>query len=159
MSAQTDFSATRRELLRAAGVLVVGVALPLPARMGRLLGAEAEAAAAAAPWVANAFVRIAPDSTVTVLSPNIEFGQGPFTGFATLVADELDADWSQMRAEHAPADVKLYANATFGAQGTGGSTSMFSSYASLRQAGAAARAMLVAAAAQAWQVPAAEITI
>ncbi len=158
MSANADLSTTRRELLRAAGMLVVGAALPLHARMGRLLGAEAEASAAA-PWVANAFVRIAPDSTVTVLSPNIEFGQGPFTGFATLVADELDADWSQMRAEHAPADVKLYANPMVGIQGTGGSSSMSASYANLRKAAAAARAMLVAAAAQAWQVPAAEITI
>jgi isoquinoline 1-oxidoreductase beta subunit len=101
----------------------------------------------------NAFIRIASaDSTVTVLIKHIEFGQGPFTGLATLVAEEMDADWAQMRAEHAPADQKLYANLFMGLQGTGGSTAMANSYMQMRKAGATARWMLVQAAAQSWGV-------
>lgn len=111
------------------------------------------------PATPNAFLRIAPDDTVTVIAKHLEMGQGPFTGLATLAAEELDADWSQMRAEHAPADVKLYANLNMGQQGTGGSSAMFNSYYQMRKAGAAARAMLVAAAASEWQVPISEITV
>ncbi|MBZ9655187.1 xanthine dehydrogenase family protein molybdopterin-binding subunit [Phyllobacterium lublinensis] len=107
----------------------------------------------------NAFIKIGPDDTVTVLSKHIEFGQGPFTGLATIVAEELDADWSQMRAVHSPADDKGYANLAFGLQGTGGSTSIANSYEQLRNAGATARAMLIAAAAAEWSVPASEITV
>ena len=76
----------------------------------------------------NAFVRIGVDDTVTVLVKHIEFGQGPFTGLATLVAEELDADWSKVRAEHAPADANLYKNFLLGSQGTGGSTPRASPY-------------------------------
>ena len=75
----------------------------------------------------NAFVKIGTDDTVTILSKHIEFGQGPFTGLATLIAEELDADWSQMRAVHSPADDKVYANLAFGLQGTGGSSSIANS--------------------------------
>ncbi len=107
----------------------------------------------------NAFVKIGTDDTVTILSKHIEFGQGPFTGLATLIAEELDADWSQMRAVHSPADDKVYANLAFGLQGTGGSSSIANSWEQYRQAGATARAMLVAAAAEEWGVPAAEISV
>jgi isoquinoline 1-oxidoreductase subunit beta len=107
----------------------------------------------------NAFVRIGTDDTITVLVKHIEFGQGPFTGLATLVAEELDADWSKVRAEHAPADANLYKNLLLGSQGTGGSTAMANSYEQMRKAGAAARAMLVEAAAQGWRVPTGEISI
>ena len=107
----------------------------------------------------NAFVRIGTDDSLTVLVKHIEFGQGPFTGLATLVAEELDADWSKVRAEHAPADANLYKNFLLGSQGTGGSTAMANSYEQMRKAGAAARAMLVEAAAQSWRVPTGEITI
>ncbi len=108
----------------------------------------------------NAFIRIAPDSTVTVLSKHLEMGQGTYTGLSTIVAEELDADWSQMRAEGAPADAKLYANLAFGTvQGTGGSTAIANSWEQLRRAGATARAMLVAAAAEQWKVPAGEIAV
>jgi len=101
----------------------------------------------------NAFIRIAPDSTVTIFCKHIEFGQGPLTGLATLVAEELDADWSKVRAEHAPADANLYKNLVLGSQGTGGSTAIANSYEQMRKAGAAARAMLIEAAAQSWSVP------
>jgi isoquinoline 1-oxidoreductase beta subunit len=85
-------------------------------------------------------------------------GQGNTTGLATLVADELDADWSLVRTEYAPSDPKLYNNLAFGEiQGTGGSSAIANSYLQYRSAGATARAMLVAAAAEAWQVPAGEI--
>jgi isoquinoline 1-oxidoreductase beta subunit len=107
----------------------------------------------------NAFVRVGTDDTVTVLVKHIEFGQGPFTGLATLVAEELDADWSKVRAEHAPADADLYKNLLLGIQGTGGSTAIANSYEQMRKAGAAARAMLVEAAARRWRVPAGEISV
>ncbi|MEZ5537152.1 MAG: xanthine dehydrogenase family protein molybdopterin-binding subunit [Thiolinea sp.] len=108
----------------------------------------------------NAFVRIAPDNTVTVIIKHLEMGQGTHTGLASLVAEELDADWSQIRTESAPADPSKYNNLSFGPMmGTGGSTSMANSFQQMRKAGAAARAMLVNAAAEQWGVPAAEITI
>ena len=87
-------------------------------------------------------------------------GQGTYTGLATLVAEELDADWAQIRVEGAPADAKRYNNLFWGpAQGTGGSTAIANSFEQLRKAGATARAMLVAAAARRWNVPAAEIDV
>ncbi|KAF0674578.1 xanthine dehydrogenase family protein molybdopterin-binding subunit [Profundibacterium mesophilum] len=150
---------TRRQFLGGTAGLVIGMTLPLRGR------AQSGAANAFAPsgepakFAPNAFVRIAPDDTVTVIIKHIEFGQGPNTGLSTLVAEELDADWSQMRAEQAPANNELYANLLFGLQGTGGSTAMANSYTQMRQAGAAARHMLIAAAAEQWGVPAEEITI
>ena len=115
-----------------------------------------EGAAAFAP---NAFVRIGADNTVTVIVKHLEMGQGTYTGLPTLVAEELDADWSQIRAEGAPADAKRYNNLFWGeAQGTGGSTALANSYEQLRKAGATARAMLVAAAAE-MAVPASEIKV
>ena len=143
----------RRGFLKATGGatagLVIGLALP------------AGHAAAAKPVSAetfNPFVRIAPDGTVTVIVKHLDKGQGVLTGLSTLVAEELDADWSQVRAEHAPADLEKYKNLFFGAQGTGGSTAIANSWAQYRKAGAAAKAMLKAAAAETWGVPAAEIT-
>ena len=91
---------------------------------------------------------------------HIEFGQGPYTGIATILADELDADWSQMRAVSAPADASKYNNFAFGpVQGTGGSTAMANSWDQLRAAGAEARARLIAAAAKEWGVDAGFLTI
>ena len=113
-----------------------------------------------APFAPNPFVRIAPDNTVTVIVKHLDKGQGVATGLSTLVAEELDADWSQIRAEFAPADASKYNNLLFGPfQGTGGSTSIANSFDQYRKAGAIARAMLVAAAAAAWGVPAAEIVV
>lgn len=108
----------------------------------------------------NVFIRIAPDNTVTVLDKHLDMGQGNATGLTTIVADELDADWSQMRTEFAPANPALYNNLLFGpVQGTGGSTAIANSWMQLRRAGAAARAMLVEAAAKEWKVKASEITV
>jgi isoquinoline 1-oxidoreductase beta subunit len=139
---------SRREFFKASGALVLAVALP---EVGAQPGAAFEP---------NAFVRISPDNTVTVIAKHLEMGQGTYTGLATLVAEELDADWAQMRVEGAPADAKRYNNLMWGeAQGTGGSSSLANSYEQLRKAGATARAMLVAAAAERWKVPPADITV
>jgi isoquinoline 1-oxidoreductase subunit beta len=108
----------------------------------------------------NAFLRIAPDNSVTVIAKHLEMGQGTYTGLATVVAEELDADWAQIRVESAPADASKYANLVFGTlQGTGGSSAMANSWMQLRNAGATARAMLVAAAATEWNVPPASLTV
>ena len=152
-----DFRPSRRAFLAGSG-LVIGFAFaPAVFARGALQGVPAGGSSDLVPM--NAFVKIGVDDTVTVLSKHIEFGQGPYTGLATLVAEELDADWSQMRAVHSPADDKVYANLMFGVQGTGGSTAIANSYEQFRTAGAAARAMLVAAAAEEWKVPAGEITV
>ncbi len=107
----------------------------------------------------NPFVGILPDDTVIVVVKHFEMGQGTTTGLATLVAEELDADWEKVKVEFAPANAELYANLAFRAQGTGGSTAIANSYEQYRKAGAAARAVLVQAAAKAWAVPASEITV
>lgn len=157
MSAAEDstIQATRRDVLKGGAVLTVGMWLPA----GGALANDANAPKTGT-FAPNAFVRIAEDSTVTVLSKHTEMGQGSYTGLATIVAEELDADWNQIRVEGAPADAKLYNNLAFGPfQGTGGSTAIANSYDQLKQAGASARAMLVTAAANRWNVPASEITI
>ena len=142
-------NASRRDFLKASGGLLLAVALPTKG--------FAQAQALFAP---NAFIRIAPDNTVTVIVKHLEMGQGTHTGLPTLVAEELDADWSQIRVEGAPADASRYNNLFWGqAQGTGGSTALANSYEQLRKAGATARAMLVSAAASNWGVPSSEITV
>jgi isoquinoline 1-oxidoreductase beta subunit len=94
-----------------------------------------------------------------VIAKHLEMGQGTYTGLATVVAEELDADWAQIRVESAPADASKYANLAFGMQGTGGSSAMANSWMQLRKAGATARAMLVAAAATEWNVTPASLTV
>jgi isoquinoline 1-oxidoreductase subunit beta len=129
------------------------------------IGATRRAAAVAmpasgAPFAPNAFLRIGADNRVTVIAKHLEMGQGAYTGIATIVAEELDADWAQVRVESAPADAKRYANLVFGTlQGTGGSSAMANSWNQLREAGAKARAMLLTAAASDWHVPASELTV
>lgn len=108
----------------------------------------------------NAFVKIAPDNTVTILVKHLDMGQGISTGLTALVAEELGARWAQMAWEYAPADASQYNNLFWGpTQGTGGSSSIANSWMQLRQMGAAAREMLVAAAAAEWKVPASEIKV
>jgi isoquinoline 1-oxidoreductase beta subunit len=145
---------TRRRFLQSSAIAGVGLLVGFDLRLGK---AAAQTGSVFAP---NAFLRIAPDNTVTIIAKHIEFGQGTYTGLATILAEELDADWSQVRVESAPADAARYNNLLFGAvQGTGGSTAMANSWEQLRKAGAMARAMLVAAAAQEWGVPATEIAV
>jgi isoquinoline 1-oxidoreductase subunit beta len=100
----------------------------------------------------NAFIRIDGSDQVTLMMPQVEMGQGIYTGVATILAEELDADLTQVVLQHAPPDEKLYANPVFGIQATGGSTSVRAFWTPLRKAGAAARAMLIKAAADEWQV-------
>jgi isoquinoline 1-oxidoreductase beta subunit len=153
---------SRRAFLAGGAGLFVGFYLSPLGRAAAQNGAATEgvkADAQGAFFEANAFVRIAPDDTVTVLCKHIEMGQGPYTGLTTIVAEELDADWGQMRAAAAPANDALYKNLAFGVMGTGGSTAIANSYDQLRTAGATARAILVAAAAREWGVPEAEITV
>ena len=151
---------TRRTALKGVAGLIIGFHLPAGTAKAQSGAAQVFAPdTGAATFAPNAFIRIGGDDTVTVLVKHIEFGQGPFTGLATLAAEELDADWRQVRAEHAPSNPELYKNSAFGVQGTGGSTAIANSYEQMRKAGATARAMLIAAAAQAWRVPESEITI
>ena len=154
---------TRRSFLQSVGGigagLVVGVHFEEANAQGSGAAAVMRAEGSGAGPVFNGFVRVAPDNTVTVLIKHLEMGQGPYTGLATLVAEELDADWSQVRAESAPANAELYKNLAFGIQGTGGSTAIANSYEQMRRAGATARAMLVSAAAESWKVAAGEVTV
>jgi isoquinoline 1-oxidoreductase beta subunit len=147
----------RRGFLKATAATGAGLtlALYLDGALAQQGGpGKAGAATGPAPFEPNAFVRIGRDNTVTVIAKHLEMGQGVYTGLATLVAEELDAAWAQVRVEGAPADAKRYRNLFWGeAQGTGGSTAIANSWEQLRSAGAAARAMLVAAAARQWNVP------
>jgi isoquinoline 1-oxidoreductase beta subunit len=159
LQARAPTGVTRRAVLAsgAAGGLVVAIG-GLPAAAHAAAGQGLEGRAAKAALVPNQFVSIGTDNLVTIVCKHHEMGEGNTTGLATLVADELDADWSLVRTEYAPADAKRYANLAFGTmQGTGGSTAIANSYLQYREAGATARAMLVAAAADAWKVPAEEI--
>jgi isoquinoline 1-oxidoreductase beta subunit len=146
MTART--SVTRREFLETTGVagagLVLGFHLPRGGRFGVVTHR-------AAPFAPNAWLRLGADESVLVIVDRSEMGQGVTTALPMLIAEELDADWSKVRIEFAPAD-KAYTNPLFGMQGTGGSTSVRAAWQPLRKAGAAARAMLVAAAAQTWGV-------
>jgi isoquinoline 1-oxidoreductase beta subunit len=150
--------ADRRQFLKlgvGAGVgLTLGVWLP-----GETATAHAGPAAAGGGQVFNPFVRITPDNKVNVLSKHLDKGQGVVTGLATLVAEELDAAWEQMVPEFAPADTAVYKNLAFGVQGTGGSTSIANSFEQYRKAGAAARQMIIAAAAARWGVAATIVAI
>jgi isoquinoline 1-oxidoreductase beta subunit len=157
---------TRRQFVKlttlAGSGLTLGLVLPGCSKPAATVGGPAPAAGTAANF-AQPFVRIAPDSTVTVLSKHLEAGQGVWTGLPAIVAEELDASWSQMRVASAPAEVPRYGNLAFDPkgrmQGTGGSTSTANSWMQLRHAGATARAMLVQAAAARWSVPAAQISV
>src|SRR5271168_4810421 len=100
----------------------------------------------------NAFIRIDATGKTTLVMPQVEMGQGVYTSISMILAEELDADFSQVTLEHAPPNDKLYGNPTFGIQVTGNSNSIRSFWKPLRDAGARARAMLVQAAAQQWQV-------
>ena len=125
---------------------MLGVCLP------RTIGAYAQASdETLAP---NAFVRIRPDDTITLVMPQVEMGQGTYTSMSMLIAEELEVDLAKVGVEAAPADNKLYANPLIGFQVTGGSTSVMGYWEPLRRAGATARVMLIEAAATQWNVDA-----
>jgi len=164
MSADTLVTpqSTRRSFLKGAGAaaataLTIGFEWSGSSRRAAAAGSPAQSTALFTP---NAFLRIDSGNRVTVIAKHVEMGQGAYTGIATVVAEELDADWAQIQVESAPADAKRYANLAFGTmQGTGGSSAMANSWNQLREAGAKARAMLLAAAATEWRVPAAELSV
>jgi isoquinoline 1-oxidoreductase subunit beta len=151
----------RRAFLKGAGAAVTALTIGFEWTASRRPAmALAGAPNTAAPFAPNAFVRIGADNSVTIISKHIEMGQGSYTGLATVLADELDADWSQVRVESAPADASRYANLAFGKiQGTGGSSAIANSWPQLRDAGAKARAMLLTAASNEWHVPVGELTV
>ncbi len=112
---------------------------------------EAEAAVAGT-FTPNAFVSIGRDGQIVLTMPYVEMGQGTYTSIPMLIAEELEVDLGQVRLEHAPPNEKLYANPLLGVQATGNSNAIRGAWQPLRQAGAVARTMLVAAAAQHWNV-------
>ncbi len=122
-------------------------------------GVLAAGSSAAANTDLNPFVKIDADGVVTVIIKHFEMGQGTTTGLTTLVAEEIDANWDSVKTDFAPADDVRYKNLFFGAQGTGGSTSIANSFVQYREAGAAARDLLVRAAAQSWGVDASTISV
>src|SRR5579872_2979412 len=138
---------TRRWVLKAGGAvggLSLGFFVP------GFSAAKAEAANAL--FAPNAFLRIGGNGTIAMIIPQVEMGQGVYTSLSTILAEELDADPSQIVVEPAPPNDKLYANPILKFQATGGSTSVRAFWMPLRRAGAAARAMLVEAAARTWSV-------
>ena len=160
MSVQIE-NLSRRNFIQGAAGLTLGVCLPLRALAEAAgPGKAGGVVVGASSFEPNAFLRIGADNSITVISKHLEMGQGTYTGLATLVAEELDANWANVKVEGAPADAKRYNNLFWGpTQGTGGSTAMANSWEQLRKAGAAARSMLVASAAKKWNVPASEITV
>ena len=140
-------SVNRRDFLRTGAGLFIGLMLPESSRLaaqGRGRGGPA--------LNPNAYIHVGTDDSVTFLITKAEMGQGTVTSLSQLLAEELDCDWKKVRTEFAPVDPALY-----GQQGVYGSQSIRSSWAPLRQAGAAGRAMLVEAAAQKWGVDKAQL--
>lgn len=148
---------SRRTFLKttslASGGLVIAFLVPSSSRLA--FAAEPEKKEAPLPEP-NAFLRIGEDESVTVLLAHSEMGQGIWTGLAMLIAEELDADWSRMRVEHAPA-APAYAHTAFGVQLTGGSSTTWSEFMRYRQAGALGRALLRDAAAKKFGVEPSEV--
>jgi len=128
----------------ASGGLLLGVSLPYWAGTAAASGEDN--------FAPNAFIRIARDGQVTLVMNQVEMGQGTYTSMPMLVAEELEVDLAQIKLEHAPPDDKLYRNPRLGFQVTGGSTSVRAFWKPLRTAGAAARTMLISAAAATWNV-------
>jgi isoquinoline 1-oxidoreductase beta subunit len=131
----------RRDFLQVTGTIGAGliIGFRIPNRRG------------VAPFAPNAWLRIGTDDSVLVIVDRSEMGQGVTTSLPMLLAEELEADWTKIRFEFAPAD-KAYINQLFGMQGTGGSSSVRAAWKPLREAGARARSILIAAAAQTWGV-------
>jgi isoquinoline 1-oxidoreductase subunit beta len=153
---KSGFAPTRRAFILGAVATAAGLAIGYRLT-GTAFAEEAAAPAAVHPF--QPYISIAPDGAVTIYSSQFEMGQGSYFGIATLVNEELGADWPAITVEGGSGNVAAYGNLAWGgaAQGTGGSTSMASSWERYRKAGAALRIMLVEAAARDWGVAAAEI--
>ncbi|MEW6397103.1 MULTISPECIES: molybdopterin cofactor-binding domain-containing protein [unclassified Afipia] len=142
-------SISRRGLLTSAfaGGLVYAFRVPVLAANDFAPSEESGAG-----FVPNGFIRVDGQGNTIVVVPQVEMGQGIYTGLATVVAEELDADFDKVTVEHAPPNEKLYVNPLLGIQATGGSTSILAFWGPMRSAGATARAMLIQAAASRWGV-------
>lgn len=151
----TASTMNRRKFLK--GTAVLGGSMVVGFNATGLLAAAADGTTATSSGF-NPFVKIAADGIVTVVCKHFEMGQGTTTGLTTLVAEELDVAWDQVDVEFAPSH-ENYVNLAFGGQGTGGSTAIANSFMQYRQAGAAARDMLVRAAAAEWKVEAKEVAL
>jgi isoquinoline 1-oxidoreductase beta subunit len=144
-------NASRRDFLSASAAL--GGGLVIGFATGRSISAAGAAEKVVSePFAPNAFIRIDPKGQVTLIMPYVEMGQGTYTSIPMLIAEELDVDLKQVRVEHAPPNEKLYANPLLGVQATGNSNAIRGAWKPLREAGATARVMLVAAAAKRWNV-------
>jgi isoquinoline 1-oxidoreductase beta subunit len=139
----------RREFLKAGAALGGGLLISL--YVPEFVPAARAADSAAKPVALNAFVRIGSDESVTVISNHSEMGQGIYTSLPMLLNEELEADWARVRVESSPVDA-VYNHTVFGLMMTGGSTTTNSEYDRFRKMGAMARIMLIAAAAQSWNV-------
>ncbi|MFC5579181.1 molybdopterin cofactor-binding domain-containing protein [Lysobacter niabensis] len=143
---------SRRHFLKTSAVIGGGLVIAFVIPGAKRFASAAPAAAGAGGFAPNAFLRVGNDDSVTVLIAHSEMGQGIWTALPMLIAEELDADWSKVRVEHAPA-APAYAHAVYGMQMTGGSSSTWSEFDRYRQAGAAARNLLLQAAAARTNLP------
>src|SRR5882757_2602058 len=141
-----DVDLNRRSFLVASAAVGGGLVLSLALPTGRGEAANSDS------FAPNAFIRIGKDGQVTLTMPYVEMGQGTYTSIPMLIAEELEVNLKQVRLEHAPPNEKLYANPLLGVQATGNSNAMRGAWKPLREAGAVARTMLVAAAAKRWNV-------
>ena len=143
---ETPPGVSRREFLQVSGL--VGGGILLGTFLGPVNALAAVRDTAPTEFVPNAFIRITPDGIITLVAQNPEIGQGVKTMLPMLVAEELDVDWKNVRIEQAPYDAAKFKN-----QWAGSSSATPTQFMPMRRAGAAARAMLVSAAAQKWGVP------
>jgi isoquinoline 1-oxidoreductase beta subunit len=148
-----------------AGALLIGFAFTRPLRAFErepdlaAIGALDAAATGFDGFVPDGFIRIGVDGRIVLVVPSVEMGQGIATGEAMLIAEELEVGLDQVEVALAPADLHAYTQSLLKAQATGGSTSVRAFFIPLRQAGAAARTMLIGAAAERWRVPPAECIV
>jgi isoquinoline 1-oxidoreductase beta subunit len=147
-SCASDTHLSRRSFLGTSAAIGGGLMLSLSLPYGRSEAASTDG------FAPNAFIRIDGDGQVVLTMPYVEMGQGTYTSIPMLIAEELEVSLSQVRLEHAPPNEKLYANPLLGVQATGNSNAMRGAWKPLREAGATARMMLVAAAAKRWGVDA-----
>jgi isoquinoline 1-oxidoreductase beta subunit len=151
MNDMTPQDLTRRQFLKTSAAVASGLMINfyLPMQGGRAYAAEAQAKPVYPP---NAFIHIAPDDSIMIVVNKSEMGQGVYTSLPMLIAEELECDWSRIKVESAPV-AAVYNHTGFGMQLTGGSSSIPSSWEQMRKIGAAARVLLISAAAQEWKVP------
>ncbi len=154
MKTMTEHNSSRRQFLKGSTALMGGLVIGfyLPIKGGRAYAADAPPKPVYPP---NAFIRIAPDDSITIIINKSEMGQGVYTSLTMLIAEELEADWNRISVESAPV-AAVYNHTSFGMQMTGGSSSIPSSWEQLRRVGASARMLLIRAAAESWAVPVGE---